>query len=212
MSAPADPASPPGAEPPPSGEKRSGRRRVLHNAGRLLLLFGFVALVVWVNEAAVDSARIRSAAEDFGYLGLFGVAALSGFNLVVPVPVVAFYPFFIDSGLQPVPTVATIALGMTTGDMIGYLLGRVGRHTVSPPAVVRRLIERTERLRERHRLLPYSILLLYAALVPLPNELLVIPMAYMGFRLAGIFGAALLGNVVFNALVASGLERIFDLF
>lgn len=179
---------------------------------RIALLLGLVALIVWVNESAVDSAGIRGAVREFGYLGLFGTAALSGFNLVVPVPVVAFFPFFMEAGLAPVPTVLTIGLGMTAGDMVGYLLGAIGRQTVEPPRVVRGIIQRAQRLRDRHRLLPYAVLLGYAAVVPLPNELIVIPMAFMGFALAGIFAAALLGNLVFNTIAATGVVQLFHLF
>ena len=45
---------------------------------------------------------------------------------------------------------------------------------------------------------------LYAAFAPIPNELVVIPMAFMRCSLAGVMTAVLCGNVIFNALMASG--------
>ena len=154
--APGSPAPPSGAElaKEPPAKRRVGRGRVV---ARVLGLVALIIVVVWVNEVAVDSVRIRTAVYEFGYLGLFGIAALSGFNLVVPVPVVAFFPFFMDAGLDPVLTVGTIGLGMTTGDMVGYLLGYAGREAFVPSPQVARWLARAEGLQERHRLLPYGL-------------------------------------------------------
>ena len=199
--------APPEAPAPAERRRRGGWRPV----ARVLGLVALVIVVVWVNEVAVDSTRVRTAVYEFGYPGLFAMAALSGFNLVVPVPIIAFFPFLMEAGLAPVPTVATIALGMTTGDMLGWLLGFASREAITPPAAVQRFMRWAERLRDRHRVAPYLALALYAGVVPLPNELLVIPMAFAGFRLPGIFAAALGGNLVFNTLAASGLVRLFDI-
>lgn|GEM_PF-653961 len=196
-----------------AGRARPGRRRRIGAiALKVLAAAAVIALIVWVNEIAVGSERIRAAVYEFGYGGLFVIAAFSGFNLVVPVPVVAFFPFFMEAGLQPVPTVATIALGMTTGDMVGYLLGYAGREVVHPPAGARRWLDRLERLRARHPHLPYVFLLFYAALVPLPNELIVVPMAFLGYRLPLMFVAAFGGNLVFNGIAASGAVSFFELW
>ena len=186
---------------------RSATRRSLTIAGRIAALVAVVALVVWVNEVAADNIHVVDAVRRFGYPGLFAVAAASGFNVVVPIPVVAFFPFLMEAGLAPVPTVLIIGAGMTVGDMVGYLLGRAGRKLVEKPSWLRRL----EALRDRHRLAPYVLLFLYAAFAPLPNELVVIPMALIGCRWFGVLGAALGGNLIFNSLAAAGFHGIFGL-
>lgn len=177
---------------------------------RLLAIAGILLLVVWTNLYASEHGLVREATERFGYPGIFLASAISGFNLVVPIPVIAFFPFFVDVGFEPVPTVAIIAAGMTTGDLLGYLLGRSARDIVEPRegGIIRRL----EALRDRHPRMPLLIMFLYAAFAPLPNEILVLPMAFLRYPVAGIFAAVLAGNLIFNGLIAFGALELFHAF
>ncbi len=190
--------------------RRRGRARP-HAALRFALKVGLLALVlafaIWVNLYAAQHDFVREGARHFGYTGVVAAAAISGFNLVVPVPLIAFLPFFMDVGLQPVPTVALIAVGMTLGDLFGYLIGHAARDVFSPRLHGR--LMQLERLRRRRPWLPFLLMFLYAALIPAPNEILVIPLAFLGFPLLGIFSAVLAGNVIFNTLVGLGLVNAF---
>lgn len=197
----------------PSPEAGSRGRRTGRRAGRLALQIALLALlvagVVWANLYAADHDLVREATRRFGYPGIYLAAAASGFNLVVPVPVIAFYPFFMEVGLAPLPTIVLIALGMTTGDLVGYLVGRTAREAVRPreDGLVRRL----EALRSRHPQLPLLVMFLYAAFAPAPNEVLVIPLAFVRYPVIPILGAVLAGNLIFNTLVGLGVVRLFDL-
>ncbi|HEX6587609.1 MAG TPA: hypothetical protein VF039_01200 [Longimicrobiales bacterium] len=186
----------------------SASRRSAVIALRIAALVGVIALVVWVNEAVAENVRVLDAVRRFGYPGLLAVSAVSGFNVLVPIPVIAFFPFLMEAGLDPVLAVLIIGTGMTFGDMVGYLLGRAGRKIVERP----RWMTRIERARERHRIAPYVLLFFYAAFAPLPNELIVIPLALIGCRWYGVLGAALGGNLIFNSLAAAGFHGFFSFF
>lgn len=177
---------------------------------KLLAVLGLLGLVTWANLYAADNALAIEATRRYGYPGIFVAAAFSGFNLVVPIPVVAFFPFFMEAGLAPVPTVLLIALGMTAGDLVGYLIGHTARQFVRPRegGIIRRL----EALRERHPVLPVAVMFVYAAFVPAPNEVLVLPLAFLRYPVWGIFAAVLAGNLIFNSLVALGVVGIFEAF
>lgn len=189
-------------------ERPRPRRSAAWWALRIAALAAVVLAVVWANEFAARNLEVRAAVQRFGYAGLLAVSAVSGFNILVPIPVVAFFPFLMQSGLSPVPALLVIAAGMTIGDLAGFLLGRAGRKLVERPA----WLVRMERLQARHALAPYVLLFVYAAFVPLPNELVVIPMALIGCRLVGVVGAALGGNLIFNSLAAAGFQGVFGLF
>ncbi len=174
---------------------------------KLIVIVALVGFMVWVNLRAGDMEAARAGAAAAGYPGLLLASVVSGFNVVWPVPVAVFYPFFIESGFEPVPTLATIALGMTGGDLLGYLVGNatrdLGHHRLAG------FRARAEALHARHRFLPLGLLFLYAGFVPLPNELLVIPMAYMRYPLPAVMAAVLCGNLIFNTTVAFGVAWIF---
>ncbi len=174
---------------------------------KLVLIGALVAFTVWVNLRAGDIEGGRDAAAAAGYPGLLLASVVSGFNVVWPVPVAFFYPFFIESGFEPVPTLATIAVGMTGGDLLGYLIGSTTRDMSYYRLA--RFRARAEALHARHRFLPLGLLFLYAAFVPFPNELLVIPMAYMRYPMAAVMTGVLFGNVIFNTMMALGVSWIF---
>jgi len=184
-------------------------------AARLWLKVGSIAALVvftiWVNLHAAQMDALRETAAAAGYAGLFGVSVVSGFNLVAPVPVAVFYPFLIESGFTPLPTLVVIAAGMTCGDFLGYMVGNATRDLAGRRLT--RLKVRLETLQRflsaRHRLLPYGFLFLYAAFAPIPNELVVIPLAFMRYSLVGVMTSVLCGNVIFNALTALGVSWVF---
>ena len=177
---------------------------------QLTAVVALLALIVWANVYASEHDLVREAARGLGYPGIFAAAAISGFNLVVPVPVIAFFPFFMEVGLDPVMTVVVIAIGMTAGDLVGYLVGRAARDMVRPKdgGVIRRL----ESLRERHPYLPLAAMFLYASFAPIPNEVLVLPLAFLRYPVGGILVAVLAGNMIFNGLIALGVFHFFEIF
>lgn len=192
-------------------DARPSRRQRARRLAVRVAAFGLVIfLIIWANIYAAEHDLVRDMARRFGYPGIFLGAAASGFNLVVPIPMVAFFPFFIEAGFDRVLTVAVIATGMTTGDLVGYLLGRTTREVFAPR--VRGMMARLERLRDQHRVLPFVVMFVYAAVAPVPNEILVIPLAFLRYPLLGIFTAVLAGNLIFNSLFAFGVIRVFEGF
>ena len=181
-----------------------GARRGVAKAAAVLAMIGLAA---WANARAPEMEAVREAVAAAGYGGLLAASVLSGFNIVAPVPIVVFYPFLLESGFSPAPTLAVIALGMTGGDLLGYLVGDASRELAR--GRLRGFRNRLARMHGRHPFLPLGLLFLYAAFAPVPNELLVIPMAFMGYRLGGVMAAVFLGNVIFNTWFALGVSRLF---
>ena len=205
------PTSSSGSSPGPADMRRRMKpRRGVPVWAKLLMVAATVALVVWVNVRAAEIEAVRDAAASAGYAGLLAVSVISGFNVFTP-PVATFYPLLLESGFAPVPTLATIAAGMTAGDFVGYLVGNASRDLAGHrlASFRARLESMLDVLHARHRLLPYGLLFLYAAFAPVPNELVVIPLAFLRYSPAGVMTALLFGNVIFNVLVAFGVAWIF---
>lgn len=177
---------------------------------KVLALAALVAFTVWANVRAADFEAVRETVAGAGYTGLFLASVVSGFNLVAPIPVALFYPLLMESGFAPFATLVTIAAGMTGGDFLGYLVGNATRdlagHRLGGVRV--RLERLLGAVRSRHRMLPYGLLFLYAAFAPIPNELVVIPLAFLRYSLPGVMITVLCGNVIFNSLVASGVTWV----
>jgi len=178
------------------------KMRLLFKVIGLLLLF---VLAVWVADQAEKSVFVTGLVSQFGYVGLFAVSVVSGFNIVVPVPIVAFLPAFISAGLSFWFVLVVMTLGMTLGDTIGFLLGFIGRKTIGKHEYHSPLVKKILSFSYKHEHAGYAILLLYATLAPAPNEVLVVPMAFLGYKLRFMWPIIFVGNFVFNTLVAFGV-------
>ena len=185
--------------------------RTLRIIGQILILVAIVAAAFYFAGIAKESEAVRQVVAAYGYAGVFVVALISGFNLAVPIPAVTFLPLFLESGLAFWPTIFVIAAGMTLADTAAYILGRVGRHVASE-ATTEKVLRRLEGIRERYQWAPLAVLLLFASIAPLPNEILVAPLAFLGYRVRQIFPVVFVGNVIFNTLYSQGVISIFGLF
>ena len=183
-------------------QKKKSNNKILFKLVSIVLL---IIVIFFFNQYAVENDVIKELAAKFGYFGVFIAAAISGFNLIIPIPIITFLPFFVESGLNTTILIFLIAIGMTVGDSIGYWLGKVGREVLSKKAE-----KWSKKIENMPKLGVYMLLLLYAAFAPLPNELIVIPMALLGFRFRYMFFALLLGNLVFNIIAGNSVLVLFN--
>lgn len=197
-------------------KRRVRRKKRKDNRIVKLLLQGVglgVVLVVayWLARLAQGSETVRMTVASYGYVGVFVISFISGLNLVVPVPAVAFLPVFLESGLSFLTVVIIMSAGMTVADAVGYGFGSLGRKAYTSAWGNAKAIKRIERFRKHHRHGPLLALLVFSSLAPLPNEVMVIPMGILGYRLRNIMPVVFVGNIVFNTIYASGIVRLFNL-
>lgn len=169
-----------------------------------VLLFAVLATVI-VREYE----SLQDIALSYGYAGVFLASIVSGFNIISVVPVVAFVPVFIAAGLHLWAVIAIIIIGTTIADMISYAIAYFGKQIMLTH--IQKAIMRLEALRVRYHTSPMVALFFFAALVPLPNEILIIPMVFLGYTLRHILIPVLLGNALFTILSTLGVVSLFNL-
>lgn len=175
---------------------------------QLLLLLLFVLGAFWLNSLDVSGEMFEEGAARYGYLGVLIGAMLSGFNILVPIPIVAFFPFFLEIGLDTYLLVAVISIGMTVGDACGFVIGKSSRSIVDlKEGKITTFLLKTQK---KHPAWIWFVYFLYAGFAPAPNEIIVMPGAYMGLRFREVIVPVFFGNVIFNALVAFGLVVAFS--
>lgn len=164
-------------------------------------LIAIIALAFWLASLTHENETIKTLVESYGYIGIFIVALISGVNVAVPIPAVAFLPLFLESGLSFWPTIGIIAAGVTIADFVAYFIGKAGRHIIPSPF--------QEKLFTRYWWSPLVVLFLFAAFVPFPNEILLIPLGFLRYRAVLLFPVVLAGNLLFTILYATGLIELF---
>ena len=173
---------------------------------RFIVLVAVIVVGFWAATFVSGNEVVKDLVAQYGYAGLFFLSILGGFNLVVPIPIAAFLPVFIVSGLDFWTAILIMAAGTTIADTIAFQLGRVGRQVMGKKPG--RYIVALERMQKNHPSAPPLLMFIYASFAPLPNEVLAIPLGLMGCRSRSIIPAMFFGNVIFNSLFAFGIVSL----
>lgn len=176
---------------------------------RLILLAVTLGFAFWLGSVASESQMVQELVQSGGYLGVLLFAFVNGFNVLIPVVTASFIPALTEAGLDPYVLVAVMTLGMTLADTTVFLLARAGRMRLPEKENgITRTVRTAERLRHW---LPLTLVGLWAAVVPLPNELILIPLGFMGYHVRHVLPVVFIGNSVFTTLVGLGFVNLFSI-
>lgn len=131
----------------------------------------------------------------YGYLGAFLVCTLGNISIFIPIPF-AIIVYAFGSTLNPLLLGLVSGLGSTIGEMVSYFLGWGGRKMIESRYGSR--LDAAKRLIDRYGAL--SVFLF--ALLPLPDDLLLIPLGMMRYDLKKTFIALLLGKTLMCIFLA----------
>lgn len=181
-------------------------RKFLVSGLFIVFLIGFA---FYLAQLVPENEALKAFILNYGYFGIFVVALISGFNLAVPIPAIAFLPVFLEAGLSYWLSIIVLTLGVTFADSLAFLIAKTGKNLVG--SLGQGLFKTLEKVRSRHPLLPLVLFALFVCFIPLPNEILVIPVVFLGYRYAELLPIILLGNLVYNLLYSKGLLGIYSL-
>lgn len=170
----------------------------------LAMLSGIFLLATIIS----DDKAAQELVQRLGYVGVLIVSFIAGLNAIVPVPAGSFVPIFLAAGLSMPLIIATLVVGTTLADLLAFYVGMKGREFAA--AQHPRVINFTTWLRSGKE--PYIIpgVFLYAAFSPIPNELILIPLALAGVRFRTLVLPLFLGTIVYQTAFALGAQGIFN--
>ena len=186
------------------------KRKVLKLAVKIIGILFALALGILIAYYLRKNELAQGVVAQYGYAGIFLVGFITSFNILVPIPAVTFLSLFVESGLNYWWVIILLSLGMTLADFLAYFVGRVGREAISH-TTEKKILHVLQRALERYRLAPMFFLLLFSTFAPLPNELILAPLGFLGYRIVYVFPIVLFGNFFFNTLYASGVTGLFGI-
>jgi len=167
-----------------------------------LIIFGF-----WYIAYGADYGEdeYESIVNTYGYIGLFGVSFLGSLILFVPMPY--FFLVVIASASQKFdPTIIGIvsAIGATTAKVIIFQLSYTGSKLMSESA--------ENRLKPFMRLVSKygGIAAFLAAITPLPDDLVYIPLGLARYGRMKFILFTLAGKIIFTMSIAWGVRLSID--
>jgi membrane protein YqaA with SNARE-associated domain len=131
----------------------------------------------------------------YGYAGAFLISIFGNFTIFFPVPfTITIYAF--GATLNPLLLGIVCGIGSTIGEASAYLVGMGGRKVIEGRYEER--LESAKRLIQRYGA---AIIFLFA-LLPLPDDVILIPLGVLRYDLKKALTAAFLGKVTMCTIVA----------
>ena len=125
---------------------------------------------------------------NYGYVGAFFISLFGNFTIFFPVPfAITIYAF--GATLNPIILGVVCGLGSTIGEFSAYLVGMGGRKVLEERYGDR--LENVKRLIQKHGM---AVVFIFA-LLPLPDDLLLIPLGMLRYDIRKVMIAAFFGKV-----------------
>jgi hypothetical protein len=172
----------------------------------------FVCLIVATGLAIFASLQLQSnetivvTIASLGYIGVFIAGLIAGLNFIFPVPAATLSPLFIEAGLTIPFIIIFLAAGTLVADFIGYLIGHTSRPIIKNKHP--KIVALANRVSGAHPGLLVVFVTIYAALVPLPNELILIPLAFAGVSWRLLLVPLFVGAVIIQTLLVTGMTWV----
>ncbi len=178
-----------------------------YSLGALVLLIIFTAFFFLAQEFTTEST-IQLLIQDFGYIGVMIAGIIGGLNTFIPIPAASFTPLFIAAGLSLPLIILMLTLGTLIADYVGYALGHVSREIIKLKHP--KLFTFFLTLEEQHHHFVLPLVFFYAAIMPIPNEIILIPLALSGIRFRTMIIPLVFGNLISQAVLSYGFTSLFD--
>lgn len=168
----------------------------------LLLLLATLALPLGIFFYPGIRPWLITNAETYGYAGMFVLAFLGGITTLVPLPYFVVVISLGAIGLNPYLIGLAAGLGATLGDTVSYFVGYHGKNFFSSGS--QRFFDRIRLGLTRWPALTPLFLFLYGAIVPLPDDLVIIPLGLVRHHYFSTVIPVGLGKIVMNTNLALG--------
>ncbi len=170
----------------------------------ITITLGIAFLAEHLAPDHLDEALILQ----FGYVGIIIIGVIAGLNTFVPVPAASFTPLFLGAGFSFPLIILFLSIGTIIADIVGYIFGQWSREFFLSRHP--RFFAYFSRQAERNTSHISLILFLYAAFVPFPNELMIIPLAFGGVRFRLMVIPLFIGNMLNHTMIALGVTSVFN--
>lgn len=178
---------------------------------RLVLLLFLIGVILFASlfltQYVSNNDHAQQIVQDYGYVSILLISLISGLNILVPIPAATFVPIFTAGGISLLVVIILLIIGTLAADIIAYITGRLGSKVTSShyPGLQKKLVSLYS---NNEKWLPYFVFG-FAAFIPIPNEVYLIPLGIIGVKLQQFFIPLLLGTTLYQSLAAFGVENIF---
>ncbi len=183
--------------------------KILHLLSLLFIIAVIFSASIYLTHYVTNDIDAQIFVQQFGYIGVLLISFITGLSLISPVPAATFTPIFTAGGIPLFVTIALAVIGTMGANFISYYIGRLGHNFTNThyPKIQKKIIRIYS---EKKELLPYLVFG-FAALIPMPDEIYLIPLGIIGVRIREFIIPLFLGTIFFQTATALGFHNIFQI-
>lgn len=180
-------------------------------AFNLMMFLGLLSLGIFgsllLTQYVIANPTHHELIQKFGFLGVLFISFVAGLNLFLPVPAATFVPVFTAGGMGLPSIILFLIIGTMAANLFSYVAGRYGGKVVKShyPEIQQKMIHL---YKDHARFLPHFVFL-FTALVPLPDEVFLVPLGIIGVKLKKFIVPLTLGTIFYQTFAAYGIDNIF---
>jgi len=178
---------------------------------QVLFLALLVLVTFWLTSFVKDNGYVQEMVRILGYPSILIISLVGALNIAFPIPVILLsVPIFLTAGYSLISIIIGIIIGTTIGDLLSFYIGTLGKPIVDRSNNY--VIKFFRACCTGRRKLASLFVFLYASLIPLPNELILIPLGALGFKLKDLFIPFVVGTAINTTIIAYGIAKAFEFF
>lgn len=185
-------------------------KKIIHSLIIIIAIIGIFSLSLYFTQYVADDEGAQMLVQQFGYIGVLLVSFITGLSFISPVPAATFSPIFTAGGIPLFITITLAVIGTMCANFVSYFVGRLGHNFTNThyPKIQQKILSLYANKKE---LLPYFVFG-FAALIPIPDEVYLIPLGIIGVKIRDFIIPLFLGTIFFQTVTAFGFQNIFGLF
>jgi uncharacterized membrane protein YdjX (TVP38/TMEM64 family) len=185
------------------------RKKALNLIFFISILWAGFFISFWLAEYVSNNAISQQIIQEFGHASILIISFIAGLNALVPIPAATFVPIFTEGGISLSVVILLLIIGTMAANLVSFLIGVYGGKITKShyPKLQNKMLDF---YKGKEKWLPYFVFC-FTAVLPLPDEVYLIPLGLIGIKLRQIFIPLLLGTIVYQTLAALGVHNIFIL-
>ncbi len=188
--------------------KHGNIKRLIHFTLLLCVAALMILVSIYLTQHVVNSESAQALVQQFGYISILIISFTIGISMILPVPAATFTPIFTAGGIHILTVIILAVTGTMLANFVSYFIGRLGnKFAVNHyPDIQKKIFALYT---ERKELLPYMVFG-FAALIPLPDEVYLIPLGIIGVKIKDFILPLFLGVTFFQTATTFGFQNVFQ--
>jgi membrane protein DedA with SNARE-associated domain len=188
----------------------SKKKKVFH----LVLFFSVLVVALFVSflltQYVIGNDSSKVLIQDYGHISIIFISFIAGINALIPIPAATFVPVFTAGGISLPMIIFLLVVGTMLANLISFAIGQYGGNITKThyPHIQKKLV----RIYRTQKKWLSVFVFAFAAFIPFPDEVYLIPLGIVGVKLKQFIIPLVLGTICYQTIAAFGVYNVFKYF